>query len=106
MQRINLNISIHKKRILAQFPDLMKGSISFTSRFCGKPTCKRCQRGEKHPVYNFAFSFKGGKKVVTIPPKFHKQVEKLIKNWRYHKQLLEELTDINVQLIKKGEFKE
>jgi len=35
-----------------------------------------------------------------------KQVEELIKNWKHHKQLLEELTDINVQLIKKGEFKE
>ena len=106
MQNTLMNITVRKKRILTQFPDLMKGCLTFTGRFCGKPTCKRCQKGEKHPVYNFAFSIKGRKKVVTIPPQFHQQAQKLIDNWKHHKDLIEELTDINVQLIKKGKLKE
>ena len=95
-----------KKRLLKKLPDMMKGSLSLTSRSCGQPTCKRCQRGEKHPIYLFCFWVKGKQKVVSIPTKLHKQVEKLLKKWKHHKALIEELTDINVQLIKKGEFEE
>jgi len=95
-----------KKQLLTEMPDMMKGSLALTSRFCGKPNCSRCQRGEKHPVYLFCFWVKGKQKVASIPKKFHEQVQKLVDNWKHHKDLIEELTDINVRLIKKGKFKE
>ena len=101
-----MNIFTRKKQFLKNLPDFMKGCLSLTSRSCGKTSCKRCQAGGKHPVYLFGFSVKGEKKVVSIPIKFHKQVQKLVKNWHHYNDLAEELTDINVQLIKKGEFKE
>ena len=101
-----MSILTRKKKLLSQFPDFMKGSISLTSRSCGRASCKRCQRGEKHPMYLFGFRVKGKRKVLSVPPKLHKRVEKLIDNWKHHRDLAEELTDINVQLIKKGEFEE
>lgn len=97
---------VRKKRLLEKLPDMMKGSLALTSRSCGKPSCKRCQKGEKHPIYLFCFWVKGKQKVVSIPTRFHKQVGKLVKNWKHHKDLIEELTDINAKLIRKGQFKE
>ena len=106
MQIEEMNINTRKKQILKKFPDLLKGCLTHTSRSCGKANCKRCQSGQKHPVYNFAFTVNGKKKVVTISPKQHKQVQKLIDNWHSHKDLIEKLTEINVELIKKGKYKE
>ena len=51
-----MNILTRKKKLLSQFPDFMKGSISLTSRSCGKTSGKRCQAGGKHPVYLFGFA--------------------------------------------------
>lgn len=95
-----------KKELLKVLPDLMKGSLTLTSRSCGKASCRRCQSGGKHPIYFFGFWVKGEQRTVSIPAKFHKQVQKLINNWKHHKDLIEKLTDINVRLIRKGLFKE
>lgn len=97
-------IPSRKKRLLSQLPDLMKGSITLTSRSCGKTGC-RCQRGMKHPIYFFGYSIKGEKKILSVPAKAYPLVQKLIDNWKHHKGFIEELTDINVQLIRKGQFK-
>lgn len=83
----------------------MKGSLTLTSRSCGKKGCK-CQTGQKHPIYFFGFSIKGEKRILSIPAQSHEQVQKLIDNWKHHKDLIEELTDINVQLIRKGLFED
>ena len=101
-----MSISSRKKRLLSKLPDLMRGSLTLTSRSCGKPSCKRCQKGEKHPIYFFGYSIKGEKKILSIPAKSHQQVQKLINKWYHHKGLIEELTDINAELIRKGQFKE
>ena len=101
-----MTIPKRKKYILKKLPDLMRGSLTLTSRSCGKASCHRCQSGGKHPIYFFGFRVKGEQRTVSIPAKFHKQVQKLINSWKHHKDLIEELTDINVQLIRKGQFKE
>jgi len=100
-----MSIPSRKKRLLSKLPDLMRGSLTLTSRSCGKKGC-RCQRGEKHPIYFFGYSIKGKKRILSIPAKSHQQVQKLINNWKHHKDLIEELTDINAKLIRKGQFKE
>ena len=92
-----------KKWLLIQLPDLMKGSLAQTSRACGKKGC-HCETGQKHPIYFFTFQLNGKKQVLSIPTQFLDQVQKLIDNWKHHKDLIEELTDINVQLIRKGQF--
>ena len=94
-----------KKWLLTQLPDLMKGSLAQTSRACGKKGC-HCQTGQKHPIYFFTFQFKGKKQVFSIPIQFLDKVQNLINNWKHHKDLIEELTEINVQLIRKGQFQE
>ena len=94
-----------KRFLLKKTPDLMKGSLTLTSRSCGKKGCK-CQRGEKHPIYFFGYSIKGEKRIVTVPAQSHQQIQKLINNWKDHKDLIEELTEINLKLIREGKFKE
>ena len=44
--------------------------------------------------------------MIYAPKKSYEQVKKLISNWKHHKDLIEELTDINAELIRKGQFKE
>jgi hypothetical protein len=41
--------------------EVMAGSVSRTSKVCGKPNCK-CARGEKHVVYQISWSDEGGKR--------------------------------------------
>ena len=94
-----------KKWLLNQLPDMMKGSITLTSRSCGKAGCK-CQRGEKHPIYFFGYNIKGKKQILSIPAKSSQQAQKLIDSWKHHKDLIEELTGINIKLIRKGQFQE
>lgn len=101
-----MNVKTKKKKLLKELPDMMKGSFAQTSRSCGKANCKRCQKGEKHPVHLFCFRVDGKQKVVSIPKKFHGQVKKLVDNWYRHKNHIEKLSDINVELIKKGELEE
>ena len=95
-----------KERMLRKLPDMMRGSITMTSRSCGKANCKRCQGGEKHPVCLFAFQTDGKKRVTSIPAKFQKRVEKLIDNWHDHKSLIEGVTKLNVDLIREGLLEE
>ena len=99
---------IRKKQILnylSKTTDMMKGSLAESYRSCGKKGCK-CQRGELHRGYFFSFSAKGKQNMFYVPKKYYNKMKKLTNNWKHHKKLLEELTDINVQLIKKGKFEE
>ncbi|MCK5375204.1 MAG: hypothetical protein KAJ40_07960 [Alphaproteobacteria bacterium] len=101
-----MNKTTKKKKLLKELPDMMKGSITLTGRSCGKASCKRCREGGKHPVYLFAFQTDGKKNIVSIPAKFHGKVEELVGNWHCHKVLIENVTKLNVELIKEGLFEE
>ncbi len=97
-----------KKQLLKQLSkttDMMKGSLAESYRSCGKKGCK-CQRGELHHGYFFTFSVKGKAKMIYVPKKSSEQVRKLLNTWKHHKVLIEELTGINAELIRKGRFKE
>lgn len=101
-------MAISKKQLLKQLSkttDMMKGSLAESYRSCGKKGCK-CQRGELHHGYYFTFSVKGKAKMIYVPKKSYEDVKKLLSNWKHHKGLIEELTDINANLIRKGQFKE
>jgi len=49
---------------------------------------------------------KGKKQILSVPAKSSQQIQKLINSWKHHKDLIEELTDINIKLIRKGQFQE
>lgn len=101
-------MTIGKKQLLKRLSkttDMMKGSLAESHRSCGKKGCK-CQRGELHHGYFFSFSVGGKAKMIYVPKKSYEHVKKLVKNWKHHKTLIEELTDINAELIRKGQFKE
>ena len=84
--------------------DMMKGSLAESYRPCGKPSCKKCQHGQFHHGYFFSYRVKGKQKMFYVPQKHYPLVKKLSDNWKHLKDLIEELTDINVQLIRKGKF--
>ena len=92
-------------RKLAKDPlDVMKGSLAESYRPCGKPSCKRCQQGQFHHGYFFSFRVERKGKMVYIPKRYYSQVKKLNDRWKHHKDLIEELTEINVKLIREGKF--
>ena len=96
-----------KKQILkamAKNMDMMKGSLAESSRHCGQPSCKKCQQGQFHHGYFFSFRIKGKQKMFYVPKKYYSSVKKLNDNWKNYKNFIENLTDINVQLIRKGKF--
>ena len=92
-----------KKEILKrieEIEDLMKGSLSVTYRSCGKEGCK-CQRGRKHKGYFFSYRVKGTPKVAYIPQRIYPKVKELVENWLKMKRLIEELTEVNLNNLKK-----
>ena len=55
-------------------------------------------------MYLFTSCVDGKKKVVAVPKKYHDQVSKLVGNWYEYRELIEKLTVLNVELMKKGEL--
>lgn len=98
----------HKKWILeklSQFPDLMKASLAESHRTCGKSGCK-CQKGEKHIGYFLSYRLQGKMKTLYVPKTAYPNIQQLISNWKQIKTFIEELTDLNASLVKKGQFQE
>src|SRR6266571_1747342 len=77
---------------------------SLIERFtqCGKPGCK-CMRGEKHgPAYYLTVSYAKGKtRQVYVPKDLRPLVERWIQNYHHAMTTLEELSAINLELIRR-----
>lgn len=96
--------STRKKKLLNNISDMMRGALSQTSSTCGKPNCKTCKEGRKHTRYLFTYQVKGTRKVVSVPKKFHDKVQELVENWYEYKDLIEEITELNIKLMQDGEL--
>ena len=92
-----------RKKALSTMPKLeesIRGSIVIMSRFCGKPNC-RCQKGYKHKSVYLSQSHKGKTRMVYIPQASVKKAKEHIKNYQKTKGVLNILSDINIQLLKR-----
>lgn len=71
---------------------------------CGKAGCK-CMHGEKHgPAYYLTVSYAKGKtRQVYVPKDLHALAARWVRNYHDAMMMLEEISDINLELIRRKE---
>jgi hypothetical protein len=86
---------------LSSYSFFIKGSLIKGTKKCGRKGCK-CQSGELHP-HNVISTFKNNKTHITyIPLSFLEQAENAIDNYSKVKDIIERISQINIELLKSG----
>jgi hypothetical protein len=80
---------------------LMRGSVVELGTTCGNPNC-RCARGEKHRKYYYSLSSKGKTKIIYLGKTREPLARQYSENYKRLLEILEEMTIINMQLLKAG----
>ena len=96
-----------QKAILRRLPPLkaiLRGSLVERYKRCGKPGCK-CAKGPGHgPKYYLTVSFpKRPPEMEYVPEAFQGKVKQYLENYRKAKEILEELSSINRELLRRRE---
>ena len=93
-----------RQALLAQLADLgpvLRASLIERLTQCGKAGCK-CMRGEKHgPAYYLTVSYAKGKtRQVYVAKDLKPLAERWIRNYQQALETLEEISSINLELIR------
>ena len=96
-----------QKALLKRLPPLqaiLRGSLVERYKRCGKPGCK-CANGPGHgPKYYLTVSFpKRPPEMQYVPEAFQEKVNEYLENYRKAKEILEELSSINRELLRRRE---
>jgi hypothetical protein len=96
-----------QKAMLRRLPPLkaiLRGSLVERYKRCGKPGCK-CANGAGHgPKYYLTVSFpKRPPEMEYVPEAFQEKVKQYLENYRKAKEILEELSSINRELLRRRE---
>ena len=96
-----------QKAILRRFPplqEILRGSLVERYKRCGKPGCK-CANGPGHgPKYYLTVSYpKRRPEMDYVPADLQEKVKEYRENYRKVKQILEELSEINRELLRRRE---
>jgi hypothetical protein len=86
-------------------PDLLRASYVERFTTCGKPNCT-CARGRKHgPFYYLVANLGGGRIVKSLlkTPAERQAVQQGVAGYQGHWERLEELSQINLELLRRGE---
>jgi hypothetical protein len=86
---------------LVELACVLRGTLIERMTQCGKPGCK-CMRGEKHgPAYYLTVTYPKGKTRQVYVPKERKDLaESWIKNYHQTWEALEEISRINLELLR------
>lgn len=100
-------LASRRRQLVARLRDLgpvLRASILERYTTCGKAGCK-CMQGEKHgPAYYLTVSYAKGKtRQVYVPKDLLPVVERWVGNYHQAMTVLEELSDINLELIRRKE---
>ena len=95
---------LHRKRRslsrrLAACGRLVKGSLVFNRRRCGKRGCQ-CATGELHESLAFTYKQAGKSVSVHIPTSLETEARKAQNDYRKLKALVEELSSLNLEWLK------
>lgn len=96
-----------QKTLLKRLPSLqtiLRGSLVERYKRCGKPGCK-CASGPGHgPKYYLTVSYpKRRPEMDYVPAEFQEKVKEYLENYRKTKEILEELSEINRELLRRRE---
>ena len=98
------NLAVRRRRLVAQLSGLgpvLRASLIERFTQCGKGRCK-CMRGEKHgPAYYLTVSYAKGKtRQVYVPKDLQLLAQKWVRNYQQAMTVLEEISSINLELIR------
>ena len=82
-----------------QLGPVMRGSVVRLANKCGNPNC-RCAQGEKHQQLYFSVSKKGKTKLIFLGKSRVQKAKEYVDNYKTMVAILEEMTEINMQLLK------
>ena len=100
-------LAIRRRKLadqLSRLGPVLRASLIERFTQCGKASCK-CMRGEKHgPAYYLAVSYAKGKtRQVYVPKDLQPLAEAWVHNYRQAMTVLEEMSSINLELIRRKE---
>ena len=87
------------KDALGPLGDFVRGTPMLRQMTCGKPTC-RCATGQGHPTLCLSYKEQGKTKTVYFPRTREAKLRRWAKNYTRLKALLEELSQINIELLR------
>ena len=85
-------------RTLKMPEEALPGSLSLSSRRCGKSTC-HCASGQGHPLWSLTFMVEGKKRVERIPDDWVEEVRRRVEAGREIKEAIAEFLAANAQLL-------
>ncbi len=84
---------------MTQLGPVMRGSVVELANKCGNPNCC-CAQGQKHHQYYFSVSKKGKTKLIFLGKSRVQKAKEYVDNYKTMVAILEEMTEINMQLLK------
>ena len=84
---------------MSKLGPVMRGSVVKIANKCGNPNC-RCAQGQKHQQLYFSVSKKGKTKLIFLGKSKVQRARKYSDNYKTMVAIIEEMTDINMQLLK------
>ena len=84
---------------MTQLGPVMRGSVVELANKCGNQNCC-CSQGQKHHQYYFSVSKKGRTKMIFLGKSKVLKARKYSNNYKTMVSILEEMTEINMQLLK------
>jgi hypothetical protein len=83
---------------------VIRGSVAIRERTCGKASCRCVTRGEKH-VSMYLVVCEGGKyRQVFVPKALHEPVHAWVRNHKKARELLEEISVLHYEKLRKREL--
>jgi len=90
------------KRIITIGPGILRGSLIERYIRCGKPGCKCVNTPGHGPKYYLSVSYPGRRpEQEYVLQRDHQQVVELLTNYQTIKQILEEISSINRELLRR-----
>ena len=95
---IRRSLQARQNQLQAKGP-LLAASLVTIRRTCGNPNC-RCARGKKHPGHYLTWKVKSKTHTAYVPVDLLPQVKQWTQEHRRIKQLVRELTQLSLALIR------
>lgn len=95
---IRRSLQARQKQLQARGP-VLAASLVTIRRACGNPNC-RCARGHKHPGHYLTWKVKAKTHTAYVPVELLPQVKQWTQEHRRLKQLIRELTQLSLALLR------
>jgi len=91
-------------RQIQNIGNLCRGTVVLLKQSCSNKNCSKCKSGVKHPQFYLTQSKNSKSKLTFVGNKNEKLVREWAENHKKLKQLIDDLSDVNLILLKSGAF--